>query len=469
MSNSRKKALTASTIAFINVSAICSIKNFPLLAEYGLSVIIYLALAALFFFIPAAFVTAELSSSWPERGIYTWVKEAMGPRMGFVAVWLQWIENVIYYPTILSFIAAAFAYLFDPTLANNKLYMGLTIFITFWLATLVNFLGMRVSGLISSLSVMFGTVIPIILISGLSAAWLFQGNTPQITFSFENIFPKFSSIHELVLLSGVLFGLSGMELSSVHAKDVENARSAYPKGILLSAILILGFSTIGALTIGVVIPKEKIELASSSMGAFQALLEAFNLSFAMPLIAAMVTFGALGTLSTWIVGPSRGLYATAIHGDLPAVFHKTNKRHMPIGILITQGILVSILSLVFFFMPSVNSSYWILLALAAILYQLMYVLMFLSALILKYKKRDVKRAYQVPFGNIGMWIISVFGLIGSFFGFFISFVPPSQFDVGSSLLFNAFLIGLTALFTVVPLLIYAIRKPSWKLKEDPKK
>ena len=32
----QKKTLTASMIALINVCAICNIKNFPLLAEYGL-------------------------------------------------------------------------------------------------------------------------------------------------------------------------------------------------------------------------------------------------------------------------------------------------------------------------------------------------------------------------------------------------------------------------------------------------
>lgn len=462
----KTRLLTATTIAFINLAAICNIKNFPLFAEFGLSIVALLMLAAVIFFIPAAFVSAELASGWPDRGVYTWVREALGPRLGFIAIWLQWIENVIYYPTILSFIAAAIAYIFDPALATSKTFVICTILITFWAATLVNFLGMRISGIISVVTALFGTVVPVVLITFLAALWLFKGLPSQIPFTFKSLTPNFSSLKDLVLFSGVLFGLAGVEMSAVHAKNVENPKIAYPRGIFLSAILILAFSTIGALAIGVIVPVQEIQLASGAMEAFRALLEAFNLGWTMPIVAAVVTFGALGMLSTWIVGPSRGLYATAMHGDLPPIFHKENKRGMPVSILVAQGLIVTVLSLVFLFMPSINSSYWILLSLAALLYQLMYVLMFIAAIVLRYKFPKVNRAYRVPFGNVGMWIVATLGILGSLFGFFLCFIPPSQFETGNLFIFEAFLIGSTIVFCLIPVLIYALRKPSWHLKND---
>lgn len=466
MSNPRKKALTASTIALINVAAICNIKNFPLFAEYGLSIVIFLFLAAVFYFIPASFISAELASGWPERGVYTWVREALGPRLGFVAIWLQWIENVIYYPTILSFIAAAMAYIVNPELANNKIYVIGVILVTFWAATFVNFLGMRISGLISFITALFGTLIPVVLITMLGILWLSQGYPSQITFSWDSLIPHFTSLNDLVLLSGVLFGLAGVEMSAVHAKDVENPRTAYPQGIFLSAVLILTFSTIGALSIGVIVPLNDIQLASGAMEAFRSLLSAFHVSYLLPLIAAVVAFGALGMLSTWIVGPSRGLYATAMHGDLPPIFHKSNKKGMPVAILIAQAGIVTFLCLVFLFMPTVNSSYWIFLVLASLLYQLMYILMFISAIVLRYKFPHVPRGYKIPLGNAGMWIASIFGMIGSLFGFVICFIPPSQFETGDFATFETLLIISALIFVAIPFLIYAARKPSWHLKED---
>ncbi len=460
----QKKTLTASTIALINVCAICNIKNFPLLAEYGLSIIIFLALSALFFFIPVALVSAELASGWPERGIYTWVKVALGPRLGFLAIWLEWIENVIWYPTILSFIASTFAYIINPELANSKIYVLSAILITFWSVTFINFLGMRVSGWISSITALFGTIVPIVLIILMGAIWVLAGHPIQIDLSWKAVVPDLASINQLVLLSGVLLGLAGMEMSAVHAKEVKNPERDYPRGIFLSAVLILIFSTLGALAIASIVPNSQIQLASGGMEAFRYLFNAFNMPWAMPIIAAITTFGALGMMSTWIVGPSRGLFATAEHGDLPPLFHKANKNGMPTHILITQAIIVSVLSLVFLFMPSVNSSYWALVALASLLYMLMYILMFIAGLILHHKHRNTPRVYKVPGGTVGMWIISLCGIFGSGFGVVISFFPPSQIDTGSLIILEVFLVGATLIFCIAPLLIFASRKPHWLKK-----
>ncbi len=457
----QNRVLTAWTIALINVCAICNIKNFPLLAEYGLSIIFFLILSAVFFFIPVALVSSELASGWPERGVYTWVKEALGPRMGFLAIWLEWIENVIWYPTILSFIASTFAYTINPHLAQDKTYVMIAILTVFWSMTFINFLGMGVSGFISSITALFGTMVPIVLIIFFGAIWIISGYPIQLDFSFKAIFPNLSSINQLVLLSGVLLGLSGMEMSAVHAKEVRSPKKDYPKGIFLSAILILAFSTLGALAIAVIVPNQEIQLASGGMEAFRYLFNAVGMSWAVPIVAGITTFGALGMMSTWIVGPSRGLYATAEHGDLPPIFQKANRHNMPTNILITQGIIVSILTFVFLFMPTVNSSYWALVALAALLYMIMYILMFISAIVLRYKKSEVIRTYKIPYGKLGIWIVCLFGIFGSGFGVVISFFPPSQFDTGSLVILETFLIGASVIFCTIPFLIFACRKPHW--------
>jgi putative glutamate/gamma-aminobutyrate antiporter len=462
--NAPKKMLTVWMIGLINVAAICNIKNFPLLAEYGLSVILFLFLSSVFFFIPVALVSAELASSFPDRGVYSWVREGLGPRMGFLAIWLQWIENVIWYPTILSFIAATFSYIFDPSLATNKTYILCTVLVTFWPMTFVNFLGMRISGWISSLSALLGTLVPIALIIVLGLWWILSGHPLQIEFSCKAILPDLTSVNQLVLLSGVLLGLAGIEMSAVHAREVQDPRRNYPRAIFLSAGLILLFSALGALAIATIVPAHQIELASGSMDAFSLLFTTLNMKWAIPLIAAIMTFGALGMMSTWIIGPSRGLLATAEHGDLPPLFQKTNAQGMPVAILITQAVIVTILSTVFLFMPSVTSSYWILVALASVLYMVMYVLMMISAIRLRHKHPHIDRAYQVPGGIKGLWTICLLGMVGSLLGFVLGFLPPSQLDTGNLIRFESFLIGGTVLFCILPLIIYSLRKPHWHHK-----
>jgi putative glutamate/gamma-aminobutyrate antiporter len=460
----QKKSLTVGMIALMNVAAVTNIKNFPLLAQYGWSVLFFLVLSGVCFFIPVALVSAELASAWPQRGVYTWVREALGPRWAFFAIWLQWIENVIWYPTVLIFIASTAAYLFSPEngakLANHKPFVISMILITFWPATFLNFFGMKVSGSFSSLTAVLGTIVPMTLIVFLSSWWVFSGQPTNLHFSWDKLFPDLTSQTQLILFSGVLLGLAGMEMSSVHAKEVENPRKNYPKAILLSALFILLFSGIGALAIAAIVPNAA--LANGAMQAFETLFYAFGIPWAVPLIAAVMTIGAIGMMSTWIVGPSRGLFETAEQGDLPAFFHKTNHHGMPINILLTQAVIVTVLTLFVHLLPSINCAYIAFVALASVLYMMMYVLLFVSALILRYKYPNTHRSYQVPGGKKGLWIICSMGVFGSSLGIILGLLPPIDLSSCSVKEYESLLIGGTLILTILPLLLYHHRKPHWK-------
>lgn len=118
------KTISIFTLAMINVAAVSSVRNWPTIAEYGFSSLFFFLLAAILFFIPVSMVAAELATGWPkEGGVFVWVKEAFGHRTGFLAVWLLWAENLVYYPALISFIAGTVAYIFNPLLSNSTLYI----------------------------------------------------------------------------------------------------------------------------------------------------------------------------------------------------------------------------------------------------------------------------------------------------------------------------------------------------------
>ena len=458
----KKRALSVFMLAMINVAAVCNIANLSISAENGFSALFYLGLASLFFFIPVALVSAELATGWPQKGgVYIWVKAALNTRFGFLAIWLQWVENIIWYPAVLSFVAATFAYIFKPDLAESKLYIMITVLITYWTITLINFFGMRISGWISTICALVGALLPGILIIFFGISWLALKNPSFISYDIASLFPKADLFKQLGFLSGIMLSLGGLEMSANHAKDVQNPKRNYPLAILISTILIFTIYALGSLSIATVIPKEKINLAAGSIEAFKIFFNRFHLSWAVPIISLLVTIGALGTISTWIVGPTRGLLATAEHGELPPFLQKTNRKDMPISLLIIQAGIVTLLSLVFLFMPSVSSSYWILFCLAAQLYLLMYILMFISAIVLRYKKPTVNRTFKLPFKNIGMWVVAGLGTIGSAFGFIMGFFPPEPFKNINSLYFNGFLLGGILLFLIIPLIITYKKHPSW--------
>ena len=461
----KKRSLNIFVLAMINVAAICSIKNWPITAEYGFSSLFYFVLAALLFFLPVSFVSAELATGWPERGgVYLWIKKAMGHRVGFLGIWLQWISNVVWYPTILSFIGGTIAYAFMPELAHNKFYMLLVILISFWGVTWINLRGMKTSGLISSLGVIFGTIIPGVAIIILGLVWWLSGNPIHIEMTLTSLVPTLSRPHELSLFAGVLLGLAGMEMSAVHARDVIKPQRNYPRAIFLSATIIIVLSVLGTLAIAFVIPKENISFVAGGMEAIATFLRAYGLGWATPLLALLIAFGAIGGVTTWAAGPSRGLLAAAQDGDFPPLLHKVNKNDMPIAMLIFQGIIISLLSLVFLFMPDVNSSFWILLVLASQLYLIMYVIMFVSAIVLRYKYPNVKREYKIPGGNFGMWFVAGIGIIGAAGSFLIGFYPPDQITTGNLLTYEAFLVGGIVSMCLAPFIILLFKKPSWNEK-----
>ena len=102
--------MSVTTMALLTVAAVLSLRNLPSEAEYGYSVIFYITMAAICFFVPSALVSAELASGWPQDGgVYLWVKEAFGPKWGFVAVFMQWVENLPWFPAVLTFVASSAA------------------------------------------------------------------------------------------------------------------------------------------------------------------------------------------------------------------------------------------------------------------------------------------------------------------------------------------------------------------------
>ncbi len=452
----------------INIATILSIRNWPITAEYGLSSIFFIALALVFFFIPAALISAELASGWPDKGgIFAWVKEGLGHRWGFLAVWLLWLENVVYYPTILSFIAAAVAYIFMPSLALNPLFMFGMILIIFWALTFANLRGMKTSGWISTVGVIFGVFLPGTIIILLGFAWIFAGNTAQISFSMGELLPKSTHIPDLAFLSGVMLGFCGIEMSAVHVRDVENPQKNYPKAIFLSTFLICSLTILGTIAIAIIIPKEEISLVAGSMDAIRLFLKAFKMEWMLPALAIFVALGGIGTVSTWIAGPCRGLLAAGENGDFPPFLQKTNRHNMPSTLLLLQGVIVTILASVFIFMPNVQSSFWMLTVLASMLYSIMYVLLFISGIVLRYKHPRTIRKYRVPGGKVwGMWLVGILGFIGMAFVIMIGFFPPAEVKVSSVFWFDMFLLIGAVVSCGFPLLLFEHRSKSWKKRRS---
>ncbi len=457
-------------LAMINVAAVMSLRNLPSMAEYGFSLIFYIALGSLCFFIPSALVSAELASGWQkEGGVFLWVREAFGTKWGFVAIFMQWVENLPWFPAVLAFVASAVAYIFYPDLASNKWFVISVIWVSLWGATFLNFRGMKLSAFLSSSGVISGTILPGILIIILGLIHVFSGKPLAINFSIHSLVPQLGNLNQLMLLAGMMMAISGMEMSAVHVTEVENPGKNYPLSILIASIIIIFLVVAGSLAIAIVIPTDKLSLSAGVCQAFDELFKAHGLPWLTPIISFLLAYGALTMVVTWMAGPSKGVREVAKEGYLPKFWQKENDKGMPVGMLIVQAAFSSILSLVVIFMPTVSGAFWIMSALAAQLYLVMYLLMFAAAIKLRYTQPDVERPYKIPGGKFGMWLVSGIAFISCIFIMIFGFIPTQAVrDKGTASMvgYVAFLLIGVIVFVATPIIFYNRAEKRKKRKRD---
>ncbi len=435
-------------IAMISIAGVFSIRALPSMAEYGYTLVTYYLLAAIVYFVPSAMICAELSTSWPkDGGLYTWVKEAFGHRTGFLTVWLEWTNTVVAFPAMLSFGVATVAYLIDPHLVNNKVDVFFIMLAFLWGSTLLNIMGVRVSLWVSSISTIGGMVLPAVLVIVLGVLWILLGKSAHISFASNHLKPN---LHwsNAAFLSGMLLSYAGMQVAGFHARDIQNPQRNYSRGILIAGILILFLYVLGSLSVAIVIPQQHINLVAGIFQVMQTFFSTFHLSWLMPVIASLILLGFFANLNTWIISPSRGLSESAKFGGLPKRFAKVNRREAPTNILLMQAIIGSLLACVFLFMPTINSSYWLLNVLTAQLTFIMDILLFAAAVRLRYSQPAVKRHFRIPGGTLGLWLIAGVAVVMCVFGFVVGFAPPHALKTGNQWFYDGFLvIGLLAFIT----------------------
>ena len=461
--------LSVMTLAIMNVTAVVSLRGLATEAIYGIQSAFYYLFAAIVFLIPTAMVAAELAAmfSGKQGGVFRWVGEAFGARFGFLAIWLQWIQSTIWYPTVLTFGAVSIAFIgFNPetdaTLASNRLFTLVVVLVIYWAATFISLKGIGWVGKVSKWGGIIGTIIPAALLIILAIIYLATGGVNNLNMK-ESFFPDLTNFDNLVLASSIFLFYAGMEMMGIHVMEVDNPKRNYPRAIIIGSLVTVLIFILGTFSLGIIVPAKEISLTQTLLIGFDNYFKYLHISWMGPIIAIALVFGVLAGVLTWVAGPSKGIFTVGRAGYLPPFFQKTNKQGVQRNILLVQGVIVTILGLLFVVMPSVQSFYQILSQLTVLLYLIMYMLMFASAITLRYKLPKLERPFRLGAkGNGLMWILGGLGFCGSLLAFVLSFIPPSQISVGSNKVWFLVLILGAIIFVVIPFIIYASRKPSWK-------
>ncbi|MFI5780174.1 APC family permease [Nocardia sp. NPDC051570] len=450
------------TLALMTTSSVASLRSAPTMAVYGLACVFLYLLPALLFLLPTAFVAAELASGW-EGGVYRWVGEGLSKPLGFLAVWCQFAMTIFYYPSLLAYVASTFAYLIDPALASNGPYVALVIVVVYWAGVYISAKGTKTVAGLSSTGLIIGTLIPGVLLVALGIVFLAQGNSPAAPMDGGHLLPAWTGVASLVLIVGNFLSYSGMEMNAVHVSALRDPGKQYPRAMTLAVLLVLSIFIVPAVVISWVVPARDIGLTAGVMQAFDGFFTHFGIGFLTPVLGVLLVAAALGGMLTWLAGPSKGLVLIGrTEGYLPPLLTRVNANGVQRNMLVAQGVLTTILALLYAFIPDVSSAYWILSVITTQVYLIMYVLMFAAAIRLRRNRPDHPRGYRAP----ALVTLCGLGTVSSVAAFLIGFIPPDQYGSGNRLGYILLVgLGLGVVGLLIPYLFFRLRKPHWKTEE----
>ncbi|WP_037896845.1 APC family permease [Streptomyces sp. NRRL S-920] len=446
------------TLALMTTASVASLRPSPSMAIYGLAAVFLYLLPAVVFLLPTALVGAELASGW-SGGIYRWVSEALGKPLGFVAVWCQFAMTIAYYPSLLAYVASTFAYVIHPSLAENGLYVAIVIVVIYWTGVWVTCRGTKTVASLSSLGLIIGTLVPGVVLVVLGVVFLGQGNASAAPMSTDHWLPPWTGLASLVLIVNNFLSYAGMEMNGVHVSSLRHPRAEYPRSIFLATGLVLLIFILPALAISWVMPSGQLSLTAGLMQAFQAFFDHFHIGWMTKIVGVMLVMAALGGMLTWLAGPAKGLVALSRQeGYLPPFLQKFNKAGVPRNIMVAQGVITTLIGVLYAFSDDVSSAYWMFSVITVQIYLIAYLLMFVAVVRLRKSQPRVERGFVVP----AVTLVAGVGFVASVLALAIGFVPPDQFGKGP--LWRYLLTvggGLLALGVLAPAAFLKFRKPGW--------
>ncbi|HII4401954.1 TPA: glutamate:gamma-aminobutyrate antiporter [Clostridium perfringens] len=425
-----KKSLTLFGFFAMTASMVMAVYEYPTFATSKLHLVFYLLLGGFLWFIPVALCAAEMATvdGWEKGGVFTWTGKNLGKKYGFANLFFEFFEITVGFVTMIYFILGALSYVFDwPALNSNPMIKFIGVLVIFWILALSQFGGTKYTAKIAKIGFIVGILLPAAILIILALVYIIQGNPIYIS-SKDTFVPDFTKVNTLVVFVSFILSYMGVEASATHANEMDNPKKEYPLAMLLLVIVAIVVSTLGGLAIAAVIPQDQINLSAGVVQTFAVLLGHFtaNNTILVKIIALLLAFGVIAEVSSWVVGPTRGMIIAAEEGAIPKSWAKTNEHDVPVYLVIAQGIIVSIWDAVLTFgAGGSNLSFLAAMSLTVVIYLSGYILFFVGY-IKAILGEGLNGAYQMPGGKPVKIIVAIIGLATSIFAFFISFVPPKS-------------------------------------------
>ncbi len=371
-----QKTLSYPTILLITINSIMGTGIFFLPAVGAgiagpASIVSWLIMAVLS--MGVALVFAELVGMYPKAGgVYEYTKQAFGPFISFIVGWMTMIAGNV---TIAMLVVGAVQYL-SPTMPN---FVKILISIGFILA--FNFMAYRGMQTSAVMLVTFGII---------TLTTLFSLIVPGIfTFSTANLEPFFVTEMSLIFLAIFFIAETffGWETATFLAEETKDAEHVMPKamwvGTLSIGIIVMLFVITSLSTI------PYTEFGASAAPLSDLALVHYGEGFST-IIALLVYMSIIGSVAGWIVSAPRLLMSLAedklFIPQLAEIHPEYNTPHKSIFF---QTILTSILVIIG------AGSYETLLHLLLPVVLILYAMVIISFIVMRFTKKNQPRPFKV--------------------------------------------------------------------------
>ena len=413
-------------LVLFNLVAIVGLPWVATAAKAGPGSITLWLLAALFFFVPQGLAVIQLAADLPdEGGIYAWTRKELGEAHGFVCGWCYWINNVLYYPSLL--LAAAVTATFvigkgDSGLADNWTYVLPFTVIGLVLAVALNILGVGTGKWLQNtggLSVFLPGLVLVTL-----GIYRFVSGAPANPIAIAELKPDLGNLSMLNLWATIAFAFAGLELSSTMASEIKDASRTLPRSIYVTAPVVAWIYIIGTCSMLWLVPRDQINVVAGPLQAIAngAGRHGFWLVSMMALLLAVARIGGVGA---WLVGSSRVAFVVGLDRYFPPAFSRIHPRwRTPHVAILVQGAIAIIFLLLSVLGKgtTVETAFLILIDMSLLIYFVPYLYLFVCFMAHCWKQQGVTMV--IPGGKVGAIVAGVSGFGITLFAMVVAMFPP---------------------------------------------
>ncbi|MFC2695352.1 MAG: amino acid permease [Lactobacillus sp.] len=459
--------LTAFKLFAMTSSMVISVDELAPFGKTGPSVIFYLLVAGLLWFIPITQMAGEMASidGWNRGGIFTWVQGTLGEKTGWEAMFLQWIHITVGMDTMMYVIIGALSITLGTPWFNTTpiVRFGLMMLIL-WGATAIQLIGVRKIGQIAEWLFILGSALPVVAIIVAFFVYLAQGHQLHMVIRWSNILPKSFNTTTLVAFVPFILAFCGGEASAPHVKNLKNPHS-YSRVMLALALTAICFDLLGSLAIGMSVPKSEIQNSTGFVYTYGVLMNSIGLpgKVIQKVAGVLLACGIIGEIGNWLAGPNQGMHEAAKQGYLPKLFAKTTKRGVPMPLMVLQSLVVTASALLITFTSGANADFAFNISLAATTaqYLMVYLIMLVAFIVLKARHEDLHRTYYMS--KHRGWSIFLAGLafVITAFALLVAFTPAAGTPAHLRSVYFWDLLGMCVIVAIIPLVLYHF-KPKWQ-------